>query len=78
VNKESKPKLLDYQQRVIDEKNKLDEKVKRLTQFVGTKPFNELPNTDQYLLKRQREVMLEYASILQSRIERFDGQSRSR
>ena len=63
--------ITDGQQRVIDEKNALDEKLIKLSAFVRTDEFYALDTEDRQLLRRQREVMLQYSDILGDRIARF-------
>lgn len=60
-----------HEQRVIDEKNALDEKLIKLSAFVRTEEFYALDTEDRQLLRRQREVMLDYSDILGDRIARF-------
>lgn len=61
-----------YQQRVVDEKAELDDKLGKLTKFIEPNPiFDGLPIEDKELLCRQAGVMREYSIILGSRIARF-------
>jgi hypothetical protein len=60
-----------YQQRVVEEKAALDEKVEKLGQFVGTERFCALPEAEQVRMTRQLEVMREYSQILNDRIDAF-------
>lgn len=61
-----------HEQRIIDEKNALDEKLIKLSSFVRTEAFYALRTEDRQLLRRQREVMLEYSDILGDRIARIE------
>lgn len=61
----------DWQQRVVDEKKELDEKIKKLNSFFSTEAFSLLATTDAVLLRTQYVVMQEYSSILAKRIARF-------
>lgn len=63
--------MTPHQQRVVDEKNALDEKLIKLSAFVRTDTFTALEAEDKQLLRRQREVMLDYSDILGDRIARF-------
>ena len=63
--------LHSYQQRVVDEKAELDEKVRKLREFIGSRPFQDLSAEDRNLLKSQAEVMGNYARLLSRRIARF-------
>lgn len=63
--------LLPYQQRVVDEKIALDEKLEKLNNFFITSTFANLPATEQFLLKRQANAMEEYSSVLGERLIGF-------
>lgn len=64
--------MLPHQQRVVDEKNELDEKAKKLSAFIGTNPmFEELDAAEQERMKEQCEIMWQYSEILGKRIEAF-------
>lgn len=61
-----------HQQRVIDEKKELDEKAKRLSDFIGLSPmFLEIDTSEQDRLKEQCEIMWQYSEILGKRIAAF-------
>ena len=58
-----------YQQRVLDEKRDLDEKARKLSEFIGlSQTFESIDPEEQELLKEQCEVMHEYSEILAKRI----------
>lgn len=59
-----------YRVRMIAEKEELDVRIEKLTNFIGTGPYHALEHHDQYLLRRQLLVMSEYSDILNQRIER--------
>lgn len=62
----------EYQKRVIDEKMALDEKAKKLSDFIGySQLFDEIDPQEQEMLKEQCEIMWEYSEILGKRIEFF-------
>ncbi len=64
--------MLPHQQRVVDEKTSLDEKLDKLTSFMfDNVVFKSLPADEQLRLRRQLDVMKEYSSILAARIEAF-------
>jgi len=64
--------LAPHQQRVVDEKAALDEKIALLTQFIaGSQVFGGLPLDERGRLKRQRLAMIEYSDILGERIAAF-------
>lgn len=60
-----------YQQRVVDEKADLDDKLSKLRQFMTSNAWTAVPEPDRLLLIRQEEVMRQYAEILGKRIQRF-------
>jgi hypothetical protein len=67
-----KPAFHPHQQRVIDEKRELDEKLSKLGDFIeGNAIFATLPVSEQMDLKSQRVVMQTYSCILSDRIARF-------
>lgn len=61
----------DYQKRVIEEKSDLDEKIKRLEEFVNADSFSELSSSEQGLIMVQHEAMHHYSGVLERRIELF-------
>ena len=61
----------EYQQRVIDEKAELDERLAKLKVFLTSKTFNLLPFHDRELLEYQSEVMEQLSLVLGKRIKRF-------
>ena len=60
-----------YQQRVVNEKQELDEKLNKLRSFIKTDVCMALPFEDRSLLAQQERVMTEYSRILAERIARF-------
>lgn len=61
-----------HQQRVVDEKTELDEKLDKLKTFIETSPvFKSLHTDERRRLGRQFDVMAEYSSILSQRIDAF-------
>lgn len=63
--------LLPHQQRVVDERLELIEKLTKLHEFFKTSIFNELQKEDQNLLDEQSQIMMNYSDILLKRINRF-------
>ncbi|AUM58564.1 hypothetical protein KNT81_gp207 [Proteus phage phiP4-3] len=60
-----------HQQRVIDEKNELSDKIYKLSSFRTTDMFNSLSEKEQALLTVQLNTMIEYENILEERIQLF-------
>lgn len=60
-----------FQQRVIDERQALVEKIDKLGPFIGSDIYNTLPTEEQSRLQSQLNVMNDYASILGDRIQAF-------
>ncbi len=63
--------MLPHQQRVIDEKEALDDKIKKLTGFIIGDTFDSLPQEDKMLLSEQKVAMEIYYNLLKRRIARF-------
>lgn len=61
-----------HEQRVVDEKQALSEKMIALVQFINASPiFAGLNAKDRELLRQQRDAMMDYHQVLEARIERF-------
>jgi uncharacterized protein YdcH (DUF465 family) len=61
-----------YQKRVVEEKNQLDDKIAKLTNFINTsEDYMELSSIEQERLREQLTVMQRYAEILSERIKYF-------
>ena len=61
-----------HQQRVVNEKKELNEKLDSLIAFIETSPiFKNLPADERERLGRQFDVMTEYSNILSQRIAAF-------
>lgn len=70
---ENDNELLPHQQRVVDEKRELDQKIKDLQKFIegeGT-VYMSLSNAERIDLTEQYHNMLNYSEILFRRINRF-------
>ena len=63
--------LQPHQQRVVDEKADLDEKLVKLLAFHGTETFADLPEEEQDRLIRQSVAMTNYSAVLGERIVAF-------
>lgn len=63
--------MLPHQERVVQEKKELDEKLTKLSAFGTTPLFVALPAEEQGRLNRQHTVMEEYSRILGERIAAF-------
>lgn len=61
-----------HQQRVVDEKEALDEKLNKLVEFFETPIFAALPADEQSRLARQCEHMGKYSEVLGERIAAFE------
>ena len=63
--------LQPYQERVIEEKEQLGERLQKLNTFLTTQQSLDLPFDERCLLVRQANTMEQYYDILLDRIERF-------
>ena len=62
----------NFQQRVVIEKNELDEKARALSSFIGTsKSFDDIDPAEKERLKEQCEIMWQYSEVLGQRITAF-------
>ena len=61
----------EFQKRVVEEKEALDDKLTRLVPFIGSETFNGLPEDEQKRLRRQEMLMELYSDILAERIANF-------
>lgn len=62
---------LPHQQRVVDEKDALDVKRDKLTEFLKGQLFASLTESEQERLSRQLEIMGWYSGVLSERIANF-------
>ena len=61
-----------HQQRVVTEKQELDDKAEKLSAFIGSSPlFENLDSEEQERLKKQNDIMWQYSDILKERIAAF-------
>ncbi len=68
--------LEPHQQRVVDERTELNDKIDKLNAFIqsGIKTdsiYSNLPEEDQNLLIEQSDLMMKYSDVLLKRINRF-------
>jgi hypothetical protein len=63
--------LAPHQQRVVDEKRELDEKIEKLTAFFNTETYRGLRSAEQHLLSQQLQHMTGYSMVLTDRISLF-------
>jgi hypothetical protein len=63
-----------YQKRVVEEKEQLDEKIKKLQFFIVEGDiFPNLPTTEKRRLHDQLEIMRRLSMVLLERIEAFEA-----
>jgi len=60
-----------YQQRVIDERRELFDRLEKLKFFIDGKLFIELPESEKIRMKLQADYMAMYLSVLDERILNF-------
>lgn len=63
--------MAPYQERVIAERDDLQQKIEALERFTGTDQMRSLSLKDQYRLVRQLNHMRSYRDVLNERIEDF-------
>lgn len=62
-----------YQQRMIDERDLLQERLRKGKGFTHSKTFAAQPETDRVLLETQLGLMQLYLDVLNARIAHFEG-----
>lgn len=60
-----------HQQRVVDEKSSLDEKIEKLVAFMDSDASQVLSLTEEDDLEEQLRYMQKYSEVLERRISRF-------
>lgn len=61
-----------YQERVIAEKNELDERATKLSDFIGLSPeFEKIAPEEQERMKVQNDLMWQLSEVLGQRIRNF-------
>jgi hypothetical protein len=63
--------MLEFQDRVIQEKAELSDKLDKLEAFEGGRVYNSLPPAEQSRLTRQLWIMRLYEQVLAERISAF-------
>lgn len=66
--------MKEYQERVIEEKEELDNKRAKLDVFIEGDIFPALETKERKLLIKQAVIMSEYAKVLRKRIDLFNLQ----
>ena len=64
--------MQEFQQGVLAEYSELNSKLNRLVRFIESETYAALPAEEKELLRRQSEIMGEYAAILDKRLDRFE------
>lgn len=62
--------MSDYIDRIVKEKEELDDKAAKLDCFTGTDLFKSLHELDRLLMVEQLSVMVRYSEILSERLKR--------
>lgn len=63
--------LAPHQQRVVDERHELEERLGKLRKFLTTELCFSLPFAERGRLVRQEKIMTELSEVLAERIEAF-------
>ena len=61
--------MSQFKERLMDEKQQLDERLSKLGPFIDSEKFNEIDPRQQELLRCQYWTMQSYTDILERRIE---------
>ena len=61
--------VADFKMHLIDERNELDVKIKKLYEFLCTQVFYDLDSEQKTLLREQYKVMRQYLNILNCRLD---------
>ena len=64
-------RLEPHQERVVDEKRQLDEKIEKLTDFLRTPQAVDVPSAEVERLLSQLGIMHLYSRVLRDRIRHF-------
>jgi len=63
----------DYQQRVIDERNELNERAVKLASFIASEHFAKIDAEQAGLLQQQYTLQIALIEVLDRRIHLFDA-----
>jgi len=63
--------MLPHQERVVKEKEELDERLRKLKAFFNTPLYQTISHDETVRLRNQADVMQEYSDILTERINHF-------
>lgn len=61
--------MADFKQRIVEEKQQLDERLEKLEAFLHTGTFDGLEERQQELLTYQADLMGKYSDVLRERLE---------
>lgn len=66
--------LQPHQQRVVDERNTLNENIVKLAAFLYSENFHSVVTSrnEQYRMHRQLTIMRDYSEVLMERIKNFN------
>lgn len=65
--------LQPHQERVLEEKRDLDEKIHKLTVFIASARIAQVSLAESRRLYQQLQHMLDYSRVLQDRINAFEA-----
>lgn len=65
----------DYYMYIQEEKNQLEIKKKKITEFITSEEFIKLSDTHKFLLKKQLEVQILYIDILKQRLKLIESEN---
>jgi hypothetical protein len=63
--------MLPHEERVVTEKNELDDKIEKLSKFIKGPTFENLENFQKQCLNKQLNIMQSYSDVLTERISHF-------
>ena len=63
--------LLNWQQRVVDDLEDLQDKYSKLSTFLRDTPADSIDQVDRVLLFDQQQAMMQYINVLSARVRRF-------